>query len=229
MPNNETVILIPAYNPDERLIYLVESLKSKGNNIVVVDDGSKDKKIFQEISTYCEVIKNDINLGKGQALKKGFRYILENYSNSIGVITADADGQHSLEDIQKIKDEVMKKQDNLVLGSRNFDGKNVPLRNKIGNKTINFLFKTKTGLKLKDTQTGLRGIPTSKLEKIISIPGDKYEYEMNTLEYFAKNTPIKEIPIQTIYLKDIKSKFNPVADSAKIIKNFMATAKNDNL
>lgn len=217
----DIIILIPAYNPNEILIKLVQELKKYTNKIVVVDDGSDEQKIFNQIKCECEIIHNEINQGKGMALKRGLEYILKKYTNLIGIITADADGQHLSSDIIKVKNELIKNKDSIILGIRNFDQKGVPIRNKLGNKIMNYIFKLKTGVILKDTQTGLRGFPYRYVKELINIDGKRFEYEINVLNYFANKTTIKEVKMRTIYTNDIKTNFKPLRDSINIILNFI--------
>ena len=162
----EIIILVPAYNPDENLIKLVHELKKYENKIIIIDDGSNEQKIFNKIKFDGDIIHNNKNLGKGTSIKKGFEYILEKYTNFAGVITADADGQHLSSDIMKVKHELLKFNDSIILGVRNFKKKNIPKRNKIGNKIMNNIFRIKTGVILKDTQTGLRGFPKKIVKEI---------------------------------------------------------------
>ena len=215
------VILIPAYNPNGVLIELIKLLYQNDVILLVVNDGSNDTKIFSQIEKYCKVIHNEKNLGKGKALKVGLSYILKNYSNIIGVITADADGQHLVKDINKLKMELQKLNNEVILGVRNFKTKNIPFRSKVGNRIINYLFKIRTGVKLKDTQTGLRGIPLEYVKRIIEISGDRYEYEINVLKLLAKEAKIKEVDIETVYEKNIKSEFRTIKDSIKVMIQFL--------
>lgn len=217
----DIIILIPAYNPNEILIKLVQELKKYKNKIVVVDDGSDEQKIFKQIKCECEIIHNEINQGKGMALKRGLEYILKKYTNLVGIITADADGQHLSSDIIKVKNELIKNKDSIILGIRNFEQKGVPIRNKLGNKIMNYIFKLKTGVILKDTQTGLRGFPYRYVKELINIDGKRFEYEINVLNYFANKTTIKEVKMRTIYTNDIKTNFKTLRDSINIILNFI--------
>lgn len=218
---NEIVVLIPAYNPTDDLIPLVSELLQNNFTIVVVNDGSakrtkyifdkldKDRIIFLE---HCE------NKGKGQALKTGFDYIKNNIECT-GVVTADADGQHDLEDIKKVSNALKDTPNTLVLGSR-LDTKSMPFSSRTGNTITRFVFKFATHTKVFDTQTGLRGIPLTMLDEFLNIPGKRYEYEINMLLYAAKhNLRIKEVGIKAIYLNDNKSSsFHLFRDSAQIYK-----------
>ncbi|MBQ8380018.1 MAG: bifunctional glycosyltransferase family 2/GtrA family protein [Clostridia bacterium] len=220
MDNKNITILIPAYNPTKDLIPLTIGLLENNFNVVVVNDGSKEEanEIFNELSEKITFLIHPHNMGKGQALKTGFKYISKNLPCK-GVITADADGQHLLEDIIKIANELDTNSSNLILGSRKLD-EDTPFRSKFGNSVTRMIFKVATGVTVYDTQTGLRGIPFKFLEDFIKIEGQRYEYEINMLMYCTKNKiNMKEITITTVYLDNNKaSSFRIIKDSAKIYK-----------
>lgn len=223
----ENVILIPAYNPDDKLIRVIDELIFFNIPIVVINDGS-DKNfnyIFETINSKSrvKVINHKINLGKGAALKTGIKYIMDNYKDCIGIVTADADGQHLTKDIIKIRDCISKNPNSLILGVRNFNNKNIPFRSKFGNKVTSLIFLLVAHKKCSDTQTGLRGIPRSLFNTCLNIEGDRYEYEMNMLIKMSRDN-IKFIyeEITTVYIEDNKSShFNPIRDSAKIYFNIL--------
>jgi len=133
----ESVLIIPALNPDEKLITLVEKLKQNDIRIVIINDGSEEKydNIFKllKYKFRCELCTHTKNMGKGVALKTGLRYASLKYPDCSGYVTADADGQHSTEDILKVVDTLDKNPDSLVLGIRDFDKKNIPFKSRWGN------------------------------------------------------------------------------------------------
>lgn len=225
MKQNSTVV-IPALEPEENLVEYIQKLIDSGiGKIIVVDDGSGEdyKYIFDRISDIpeCDLITHDINKGKGQALKSAIaHYISKGYDQMYnGIITADADGQHSVEDVLKVSDKLSTIKGALVLGEREFD-KDVPFKSKFGNSLTRHIFRLLYGIKLHDTQTGLRGIPNSLLETFSLVSGERYEYEMNMLiECSRKKISIESVTIQTIYLEENASThFNPIKDSIKIYK-----------
>ena len=189
--------------------------------IVVVDDGSGSdyEAIFQSVKQVPDtsLLTNAVNLGKGAALKHGMNYILVNYPACTGVVTADADGQHSAADILKIAAELKEKPDNVLFGARQF-GLDVPLRSRFGNLISRYLYRFFIGLSLSDTQTGLRGIPRSLMTRCLSIRANRYEFETEQLIIIkSAGMPVREIPIQTIYIDDNRtSHFRPLLDSAQI-------------
>lgn len=219
MGDYKFIALIPAYQPDEKLIELVDRLCKDKLEIVVVNDGSNKKDIFNKIENKCHVIHHKVNKGKGRALKTGLEFIKEHYSDKYIVITLDCDGQHTTEDAMKLFEYNVKHPKTLVLGSRAFD-KNVPLRSMLGNTITRHVYALVTGVTINDTQTGLRAFSNQLIDEMINIPGERFEYEINVLLKLAKErTPIKEIEIETIYLNDNKgSHFNAFKDSFKIYK-----------
>ncbi len=221
---NNIAIIIPAYQPSELMIELVKKLiqLNKAYELIIVNDGSegKSRDVIEEVSSYPNVtiIHHPMNMGKGEALKTAFQHYLTYFSDqSPGVVTADADGQHSPEDIQKIATKLLQSKKELILGSRQFDTQ-TPLRSRFGNTLTAKIFQLIMRKGLKDTQTGLRGISRSLVAEFEKVTGSRYEYELNMLMYTMKNKiPISEVPIQTIYIDDNKSShFNPIIDSLKV-------------
>lgn len=220
----EIWIMIPAYNPNDKLVELIEILYQYTKNILVINDGSDPKceKYFKQIKEKCVLLENNKNQGKGNTLKKGFRYILETKRDILGVVTADADGQHQVEDILKIKNKLRENTDKFILGCRNFNEENIPFLNKLSNKIMCFIDRKRYHYDIKDTQTGLRGIPIRYVEDCMNIPGERYEYEFNVLKYIQmKHIPLEQIEVKTIYDKQIKSNYRKIKDSIKILKTVL--------
>lgn len=221
------VVIIPALNPDERLISLVGQLSKSGLPVVVVDDGSDQahQVIFEILKSHqnCEILRHPANLGKGAALKSGLRHALEHCPGAPGFVTADADGQHSVEDIQKVASALPRHPDALILGTRDFSGADVPFNSRWGNRITTFVYALSTGRRCADTQTGLRGIPAALAPACLEVKGDRYEYEMNQLLWMGKSdVPLVPVPIRTIYLDENRSShFHPLRDSAKIYFNIL--------
>jgi glycosyltransferase involved in cell wall biosynthesis len=215
---NKSVALIPSYKPDARLIEVIQALQ-KNMQTVVVDDGSGSEfaTIFEKLKTLgAVVIRHSVNLGKGRALKTGFDYILQNFPEAKCCVTADADGQHLPDDILNVEQAISSK-NRIVIGTRTFE-KSVPLRSRLGNQLTRFIFRWLVGTDLRDTQSGLRAIEIDLLPKLLTLTGEKYEYETNML-IFCKNMniEIKQVDIKTVYVDDNKSShFNPLRDSMRI-------------
>ena len=221
--NDKIVILIPAYNPTVDLITLVKNLKENlYSHIIIVNDGSSlsCKSLFDAISSNCVVINHEKNLGKGCALKTGFKYIERNYNNISTIITVDADGQHLISDINKVKNLAISKPNNFVLGCREFKKSKIPFRNRLGNALMSLIFHLVYKVNIPDTQTGLRAFPVSSVSKLLTIRGFRYEYEQNMLIYFVKNfrSNISCVNIAAVYKQKQVSYFKVFKDSVSIVK-----------
>ncbi len=225
---NKIAIIIPAYEPDERLISLIDDLTQKDmGRIYIVNDGSDVKYdvIFDAIKEKVEknggaILRHEVNKGKGRALKTAFEYILSNVENVQAVVTADSDGQHTGECIQRVIDTSLENENSLVLGIRKFEDEEIPWKSKFGNIITEKVFKYITGAHITDTQTGLRAIPRWYLPELLNIKGERFEFEMRMLIDAVDRVNIIEIPIQTIYeSKDNhQTHFDPLIDSIKIYR-----------
>lgn len=219
----EKIVLIPAYEPENNFITLIEELSLTDLKIIVIDDGSGDnyKDIFNQISKYAKVISYKENKGKGYALKTGLKYIKENYSSFI-VVTMDCDGQHTIEDALKLIDISKENEKSLILGKRIRSNK-TPIRSRIGNSITRFIYRITTGLDVYDTQSGLRAFTDKLIDFLINIEGDRFEYEMNTLLECPKNKiKIQEIEITTIYIdNNSNSHFDTIKDSLLVYKEII--------
>lgn len=221
-----TVALIPSYQPDDRLLSLVQSLRARGIEGVVVDDGSGEqyRPLFQAVRRFATVIGYGKNRGKGHALKQGLRYIREHYAADCVVVTADADGQHDPTDVLRCAEEAREADDAMVLGCRTFDGTDVPLRSRFGNRITSSVYHLAAGARVSDTQTGLRAFSARLIDFLVAVGGERYEYEMNVLLACpANHVSIREVPIRTIYEDgNATSHFRPVQDSLLIYRGILA-------
>ena len=213
------VILIPSFEPDHRLVELVEEIRESASDqpIVVVNDGSDatyDRRFDAVRYLGCKVIAYRPNRGKGHALKAGFAHIERTHTGA-GVVCADGDGQHRVTDILRVGRAL--DSDAIVLGARRFDTA-VPARSRLGNTVTRVLFRAATGDAVQDTQTGLRGFPASMLPWLQSVPGERYEYELSVLlAAAARGVACYEIPIDTIYFEhNDSSHFRAVRDSMRV-------------
>lgn len=223
------VILIPSLEPDDRLIAYADRLMEGGfRHIVIVDDGSSEKyqPIFSAIDAKegCTVLHHGVNRGKGCALKTGYAFIKENYPDAAGIITADADGQHTVEDCIRLSEKLMEGKDAMYLGSRDFDLPDIPPKSRFGNKTTSMVFKLLYGCYLPDTQTGLRAFPMQEIDFMMEVEGDRFEYEMNVL-IASRMKKLEMIPvtITTVYENEnAGTHFHPIRDSWRIYKVIFA-------
>jgi len=222
---NKVAVLIPSLDPDETLVKYTKELAEAGfTTIIVVNDGSKPEKeaIFDAVAAQgVTVLHHAVNQGKGRGLKTGFHYFLRSFTaeEMYGVVTADADGQHSVEDTVKVAKRLAKEQA-LVLGTRCFSEENVPFKSRSGNRLTTLVFKLLYGKTIHDTQTGLRGIPYPYVADCLRMDGERFEYETAMLiDAIRSKMNMVEEPIQTIYINSNReTHFSAVRDSLKIYR-----------
>jgi len=220
-----TAIVLPSLDPDEKFKGVVEGLLKEGfQHVVIVDDGSSAERrhFFDEAAALpnCVVLTHEVNKGKGRALKTAFSYVREQLPTLRGVITIDGDGQHLVQDIVACGQRMLENSDSVVLGCRDFSLPGIPPRSVAGNKTTSRFFRVLFGIRLSDTQTGLRAIPAQYLKTFCEIEGERFEYETNMLLYMKRlGIPFLEQPIATVYdPEDYSSHYNAVKDSWRITK-----------
>lgn len=237
---NRYIALIPAYEPEQKLISLTADLKKRGFDIVVVDDGSGPayREIFEELAQQAAVLTHGQNRGKGAALKTGMRYInkymayTESVMTASGadvvsgrdavIVTVDADGQHLPDDVRRVAEISAQRRDALVLGSRALE-KDIPARSRFGNTVTRHVYSAATGVRVHDTQTGLRAFHRSLIPRLLEIEGDRYEYEINMLmQLAAEGVPIIEERIETVYENNNSgSHFRTLRDSFRVYKEIL--------
>lgn len=227
MKNKDVIVVIPTLNPNEKIMNdFIIKLKKVFSNILIIDDGCRDKsrKYLKSLEgKSIKVITHYKNYGKGRAIKFALNHVLNEYKGIKAIVTADCDGQHTPEDILKIANKTMKNPNAYVLGCRDFKKDNVPFKSRFGNVLTRNIFKIFIGIKITDTQTGLRGMSPKIAEMFLDTPGERFEYETNTLiECKEKDIPVIEETIDTIYIDaNSETHFNPIKDSLRIYKLFV--------
>lgn len=226
--------IIPAYNPSDSLINLIYNLSNKTSSLVlIINDGSSNSycSIFRKIELISKennrvfILQYTVNKGKGAALKTAFEYILVNFPQIAGVITLDADGQHTVNDSISVLNILQKYPNSFILGYRKFT-KNIPLRSFVGNQMSIYLYYLILGKKFKDTQTGLRGLSKNLMIISLSFKSNRFEFETEQLakaiQLEAHGSRIIEIPIKTVYMdRNNSSSFRPLLDSFLIYRTLI--------
>lgn len=224
-PKENLIVIIPAYEPPGEFVAYAKEVSSFAKALVVVNDGSKEEysPIFEEISKCENVIylTYEENHGKGYALKTAFKYCIENFLPDDILVTADCDGQHRIHDIKNVYRDASTHPKALMLGSRDFTKPNVPKRSLSGNIMMRRIFRWLYGIRVYDTQTGLRGFTVGMSEGFLSIKGNRFEFEMEMLIYAERNkVEILETPIDTVYTENPEehiSHFKTFSDSARVV------------
>jgi glycosyltransferase involved in cell wall biosynthesis len=203
-----TVIIIPAYNEERTVSWVVERAKKYGK-VIVIDDASTDRTAEFAKKAGAIVVTNKVNKGLGYSLRTGFSKALETRHDVI--ITMDADGQHSPEDIPKLVKKIWKGYD-FVLGSRNLS--RYPFIKKFGNLFLNIVTNFIAGTSLKDTESGLRAFSRKALEKFY-LKANRYEIAVEILFEVGKHN-LKACNVEVdspVYVKGVG-----ISDG---IKNFL--------
>lgn len=221
------IVIIPAYNPDEKLEEIVDDLWELGYRVIVVNDGSSKSsdKIFDAVADVADVLNHSVNQGKGAAIKTALRYLKNcDIPQETIIATMDADGQHDPIDVQNVITYAhTTRGEALVLGVRTI-GKAMPLKSRVGNWMTKTVFHIVTGKEISDTQTGLRAFGLPLLDFMLQVPGERYEYESNVLLQTVKHQiSVKEVPIRTIYRnrENSSSHFRAIFDSIRIYKDII--------
>lgn len=221
----KSTVVIPTYNPEPEFISYVEELvRSGAENIIIIDDGSasETQTVFRELEAFpaCTLLIHPENRGKGAGLKTSFRYLKEQRPDITRIVTADSDGQHAVADVVRLLEVLEESSHGIVLGVRDFNLPHVPNKNAFGNKLTSHVFKLLFGTYVSDTQTGLRGFHSSDIDWLLSLKGERFEYEMNMLMMAIHDgIPLQEVAIQTLYFgKKPVSHYKTIRDSWRIAK-----------
>lgn len=220
-------LVIPAYRPDPGLLPLVEELLHDDYPlVVVVNDGSgpEHRALFERLAELprVEVVTHLVNLGKGEALKTGLNHLFVGHPDLVGAVTVDADGQHLPADVKRVAKALVEHPESLCLGTRSFDGA-VPWKSRIGNTCSRWVLWLLSGQSLRDTQTGLRGIPRDFVVDLLPLRTARYEFELEMLLRAAEEgRGLVQVPIRTVYRDDNRgSHFDPLWDSLRVYFVFL--------
>lgn len=220
---------MPVYNPDKKMTDFLDTLLEAGyEDIIIVNDGSKAETVhfFEEAAVHPQVtlLTHEVNKGKGAGLKTAFAYLAANRPDIDGAVTVDGDGQHDVNSIGHCLEKFSEHPEAVIIGGRDFSESQVPWKSRTGNRISKIIYRLALGIKLNDTQTGLRVIPKDRFEAFSTLKGDRYEYETTMLIALVNmKIPYYEVPIKTIYIDDnASSHFNIVKDSWRIYKLVLA-------
>lgn len=211
-------VVVPCYNAGDRVRRVIESLRQQTARVLVIDDGCSDGCTDGLADLGAQVIRLDPNQGKGFAMLRGFKEALSDAAVEY-VAVVDADGQHDAAELPRLLDAAIEAKADLLVGSRTFDGPEVPSRSRIGNKMTAFITKLLYGHAIGDTQSGYRLHSRRFLEDVLeNLDGGRYETEMAILvKAMREDYRVATAPIQTIYEDDnASSHFNKLRDSFRI-------------
>jgi len=219
----KTVIGIPAYNEGKNIASILLRLKNISEHIIVCDDGSSDltSEIAEKLGAI--VVTHTKNLGYGAAIKTIFLKAQE--INADALVTFDADGQHKIEDIDKILVPIKNNKADIVIGSRFLnDEQKISKYRKIGIKTITELTNITSGTKITDSQSGFRGYNRKTLENIkLTESGMGVSTEI-LIKAKKSNFKIIEVPIIVSYEGETSTHNSIIHGSSVIISTLKYVA-----
>lgn len=193
------VVVVPAYNEARFIGSVILKIKEFADEIIVVDDGSRDETADIAERAGARVIRHPRNQGKGVALNTGFDLIRREY-HPLAVVTLDADWQHSPEDIPAVASPILNGDADLVIGSRYLQkASDVPLQRVVGHWGFNMLVNTVSGTRITDSQSGYRAFSRRALESI-SFRSDGFSVE-SEMQFWAADYELRvlEVPITIRY------------------------------
>ena len=207
---------IPAFNEEKNIASIILKLKKESDTIIVCDDGSSDltAEIAEKLGAI--VVKHEKNQGYGSAIKTIFLQAVK--MNVDALVTFDADGQHRIEDINKVINPIINGESDLVIGSRFLDesAKEVPRYRKVGIKVITKITNATIKKQLTDSQSGFRAYSKKVLNELNpSELGMGISTEI-LIKASAKNFRISEVPIKIIYNGDT-STHNPISHGSSVL------------
>jgi len=216
MPDKIAVI-IPAFNAAKTITTLIGKIQKEFSelDIIVIDDGSTDQTFSLAKKAQAVVLQHPVNLGKGEALRTGFKYATEkNYSY---VITLDADLQHDPKHIKDFLQKAKNDKPDFILGTRDFSFRNMPWDRVLTNSITSVILTLLSGQKIKDSQSGYRMI-SEKVLKSICLKSKRYDLESEILiKAGRKGFKIEAVEISTIY-EGSQSFINPFSDTGRFLR-----------
>ena len=222
------VALVPAYEASRTVGAVVRALREAwraaglGDEVIVIDDGSRDHTGAAAGEAGAHLIRHPKNLGKGAALRSGLEYLAK-----LGVdaaISVDADGQHPAEEAAKLAEHPAPA-NALVLGVRDLERDGAPRANQVSNAISNFFLSRFSGARLLDTQCGLRRYPV-RATLGLGIGADGYAFEAEAvLRAVRAGWPVEQVPVRVVYppADERVTHFHVVRDPARIVVRVLST------
>jgi glycosyltransferase involved in cell wall biosynthesis len=212
------IALIPAYNEERFIGSLVLGTLPFVDQVVVIDDGSRDRTTTIAQSAGAIVVRHDVNQGKAAAVNTGFQYVRA--YRPAAVIMLDGDGQHCADDIPAVLAPVLENNADIVVGSRFLEIKSeIPAYRQIGQHGLTVVTNLASGVNVSDSQSGFRAFSRRAIEELsFSQGGFSLESEMQFLVQDS-NLRVAEVPIKVIYAEPAKR--NPVSHGMQVLNGIL--------
>lgn len=209
--------MIPAYNEAATIRGLAERALAHADRVVIVDDGSCDGTSDALEALPVEVLREPVNRGKGNALRRGFRRAMA--LDAAAVVTLDGDGQHDPRHIDRLARVARREPGALVIGARDRGNHGAPRRRQRANRVADFFIAWAAGVSLVDTQSGFRLYPRALVERLLARrPRDGFTFESEALIVAGRaGVPVRFVAVPSVYgSSPRRSHFRPVRDITRI-------------
>jgi glycosyltransferase involved in cell wall biosynthesis len=215
----KVVCVIPAHNEETTIGSVVRNARIICNSVIVVNDGSTDRTVEEAKKAEAKVVNHIFKLGVGAALSTGLRAAISDGAEII--ITLDADEQHDPKEIPSIITPIFNRKADLVIGSRTLEkNSEMPVQKLIANKILSKLTSLASGIEIKDSQSGFRGM-TRQVAETIKYESTDYQWASEMIILLAKRgTKIINVPIKTVYFKS-RRRGAGFRDAVKILYNIL--------
>ena len=213
--NTDGCVVIPAYREEKHIRAVVENVKKYIDSVVVIDDGSDDNTVKEAESTGAVVLRQPENMGKGAALELGFSWACDNGYEFL--ITMDADGQHSADDLPGFINAYRQDKYPVIVGNRMVHSNEMPLVRRVTNRFMSWLISRVMRQYVPDTQCGYRLYRCDILEGI-QCSSSRFDAESEILMILStRDIKIGSAPVTVIYDDEV-SKINPVKDTIRFFR-----------
>ena len=221
--DDRACLIVPAFDAEKTLARVIDDLRSAlpalANEILVIDDGSRDATARVAAEAGCQVVSHGQNRGKGAALRTGLA--TAHARGRLVAVTVDADGQHPAEEARRVL-LASSNPDALVLGIRRLAAAGAPRKNQVSNEISNYFISRFAGRPLRDTQCGLRRYPIGKTLQLAP-RGEGYDFEAEVLlRAVWAGVEIVEEEIRVLYPEDRVTHFHVVRDPWRIVRTVVA-------
>lgn len=209
--------LIPAYLEARQIADVARRVRAQLDEVLVVDDGSTDATADAARSADVQVLRHEVNQGKGAAIKTGLRELSTRRAVRY-VLLLDGDGQHLPEEIPRFLEEASRSGSPLIMGSRFTDLRSMPFVRRMTNRFMSWQVSGVCGQPIPDTQCGFRMVGTELIPALLEGAGNNYDYETEMLVIASRRgCRIASVPVSTVYGEE-QSKIHPVRDTIRFLR-----------
>lgn len=213
-------IVVPAFNEGRRLSAVLDDLVTTGHQVVVVDDGSRDRTVEVGKRHGCYVLRHSFNRGQGAALQTGITFALREGADAI--VTFDADGQHQISDLPALLEPVLSKRCDVALGNRFKSlGSNVPAARKVILQLGRVFTYLTSGVRVGDCHNGYRAF-SRKGASAICMKQDRMAHASEIYDQIkAARLTFEEVPVTIRYSAETLAKGQKLSNSISVLFHYL--------